>query len=88
MTGGDSAQHPMMDAVALRLTRWGLGAPAVFLLELHRPYSLFAGQFAIFLQPLLGVVVGHENMGRLAAWLSNEDGINGLISQIERGNNT
>jgi hypothetical protein len=77
----------MMDAVALRLSRWGLGAPAVFLLELHRPYSLLASQFAILLQPLLGVVVGDESVSRLAAWLSNEDGINCLISHIERGDN-
>jgi hypothetical protein len=88
MTGGDSAQHPMMDAVALQLSRWGLGAPAVFLLELHRPYFLLVGQFAILLQPLLGVVVGDESVRRLAAWLSNEDGVNCLISHIERGDNT
>ena len=86
MTGGDSAQHPMMDAVALRLSRWGLGAPAVFLLELHRPYSLLASQFALLLQPLLGVVVGDDSIRRFAEWLSNEEGINSLISHIERGN--
>ena len=78
----------MMDAVALRLSRWGLSAPAVFLLELHRPYSLLASQFAILLQPLLGAVVGDDSIRRFAAWLSNEDGINCLISHIERGDNT
>jgi hypothetical protein len=88
MTGGDSAQHPTMDAVALRLSRWGLGAPTVFLLELHRPYLLLASQFAILLQPLLGIAVGDESVKRLAQWLSNEDGVNLLISHIERGDNT
>ena len=85
MTGGDSAQHPMMDAVALRLSRWGLSAPAAFLLELHRPFSVLTSQLAIFLQPLLGGVIGDDQVRHFADWLSDEDGVDSLLSRIELG---
>jgi hypothetical protein len=75
----------MMDAVAFRLSRWGLSAPAVFLLELHRPFSLLAGQLAIFLQPLLGGPIGDDQVRSFADWLSDADSVSRLISRIERG---
>ena len=84
MRGGDSAQHPMVDAVAQWLSRWGLCAPAVFFLELHRPFSEFVAQFAILMQPMLGPIVGDHSVARFASWLSEEDGLNALITHLEQ----
>jgi hypothetical protein len=83
MKGGDSARHPTMDAVAQGLSRCGLSAPVLFFLELHRPFTYPASQFAIFFQPLLGFVVGDENVSRFARWLSDEDGLSQLIGRLE-----
>ncbi len=85
MVGGDSARHPMMDAVAQRLSRWGLVAPAIVFLELHRPFAYLAGQAAIFFQPLLGFVIGDDTVGQVAHWLSEEDGLGQLIGCLAGG---
>lgn len=83
MSGGDFPRW--LNITAQRLDQWGLRAPAIFFLELHRPFSFAASQLAIFFQPLLGFAVGDENVLRFARWLSDEDGLAQLIAQLESG---
>jgi hypothetical protein len=82
MTGGEPAREPVSELVAQSLSRWGLTAPAVVFLELHRPVAFAAGQFAIFFQPLVGFVIGDQNALRFSDWLSDEDCIARLIQRL------
>jgi hypothetical protein len=82
MTGGEPAREPVSELVAQSLSRWGLSAPAVVFLELHRPVAFAAGQFAIFFQPLVGFVIGDQNALRFSDWLSDEDCIARLIQRL------
>ncbi len=85
MSGGDASRHPLLNTVAQRLSRWGLSAPVIFFLELHRPFSYTASQFAIFFQPVLGFFVGDDTVLRFSRWLSDEDGLDQLIGCLETG---
>lgn len=85
MSGGESPRRQWLDTVALQIDRWGLRAPAIFFLALHRPFAFTAGQLAIFFQPFLGFAVGDDNVLRFARWLSTEDGLEQLIVHLESG---
>ena len=82
MTGGEPAREPVSELVAQSLSRWGLSAPAVVFLELHRPIAFAAGQCAIFFQPLLGFVIGDQNALQFSHWLANEDCITRMILRL------
>lgn len=85
MSGGDALRHPLLRTVARQLSQLGLNAPVIFFLELHRPFSCAASQFAIFFQPVLGFLVGDDNVLRFASWLSDENGLDQLILTLESG---
>ena len=82
MSGGEPARKPVSELVAQSLARWGLTAPAVVFLELHRPVAFAAGQFAIFFQSLLGFVVGDQDALRFSHWLEDEENIARLIRRL------
>ncbi len=85
MSHGNGAQHSLLDAAAQQLSQWGLSAPAIFFLELHRPFAFVASQLALFLQPLLGFFIRDDDVLRLSQWLAHEDSFDELISRLEAG---
>lgn len=85
MSDGASMRQSRLTGVARWISRLGMSAPAVFLLELHRPLSSAAGQAALFFSPFLTFVLDDESVERLAHWLSDEDGIDQLIRSLESG---
>jgi len=62
-----------------------MAAPAVFLLELHRPLSPVAGQAAYFFQPLLGLFFEDDAITHVARRLSDAHGLDELIGLLETG---
>ncbi len=85
MSDGASLRQSRLTGVARWISRLGMNAPAVFFLELHRPLSAAAGQAALFFSPFLSFVFDDESVERFAFWLSDEDGIDQLIRQLESG---
>jgi hypothetical protein len=65
------------------LSHWGLSAPVVFFLELHRPWAFVMGQLALFFQPFLNFIMSDQQATRFAQWLSTADGFDQLIRQLE-----
>lgn len=74
-----------LTGVARWISRLGMAAPAIFLLELHRPFSPIAGQAALFFQPVLGVFFDDESITRLSHGLSDAHSLDELIRQLESG---
>ncbi len=82
MSGGEPAREPMLDLVAQSLSRWGLTAPAVMLLEMHQPVAFAASQLVIFFQPLLGFIIGDQSTLRVSRWLEDEESFVRLIQRL------
>jgi hypothetical protein len=61
----------------------GLRLPALAGLEAGRPFSFIGGQFLWLLQPILGLVVSRESVGRAAQLLEEPEAIDELIDQLE-----
>ena len=72
-------------SVTQDLSHWGLAAPAIFFLELHRPFAFVMGQLALFFQPFLNFIMGDQHAVRFAQWLCEADSIDQLIHQLETG---
>lgn len=67
-----------------RIARWfnerGLQDIAAFLVDVVRPFSVFAAQTAYFIEPILG---GHNGLIRdLAQFLEDPDQMDELIDQL------
>ena len=85
MSNGASSFDSLSSGAARWLSRLGMSAPAVFLLELHRPFSFVASQSILFLQPLLGAFAGDESLARAVRWLDEGEGVRALIERLEAG---
>lgn len=70
------------DALASELRRRGLDAPALLLLEAHRPLRPLLASLAVFLSPLARPLLGRAVDGIQAA-LDDDDGYDRLIHQLE-----
>ena len=69
-------------ALATELRRRGLDAPALLLLEAHRPLRPLLGNLAIFLSPVMRSVRSRALEG-LAGGLGSDEGYDGLVRELE-----
>jgi hypothetical protein len=81
----DQAQtKALLEKIAQNVVNRRLEMPAVLFLEMHRPLSFLGSQALYFLTPLLGLVAAPEQISRLARMLDTPEGVERLISAIER----
>jgi hypothetical protein len=71
------------EALAAELRRRGIDAPALLLLEAHRPLRPLLANLAVFLSPLARPL-GHRAEAVLAA-LDDDSAYDRLIRQLETG---
>lgn len=74
----------LLDEIAAAVVRRGLGAPAVFFLEMNRPLAFLAGQATHVLVPFLAPVFGIGRMQQVARVLNDRAGVDRLLERIER----
>lgn len=74
----------LLEKIAQNVVSRRLEMPAVMFLEMHRPLSFLGSQALYFLTPLLGLVASPEQISRLARLLDTPEGVERLISAIER----
>jgi hypothetical protein len=77
-------RQALIESLANRLARRDLAAPAVFALEVARPFSFLIGQGLLFAQPLLGLFVGDGRALDLAMLLEDPASVELLIRRIEQ----
>jgi hypothetical protein len=65
------------------LSQWGLTAPVVFFLELHRPWAFVFGQLALFFQPFLNFIMGEQQAAHVTHGLSDPDYFDQWIRQLD-----
>jgi len=79
----DARREEILRQLAERIRRYGLQAPAVWLLAMHQPLGLLAGQFLLFWQPLIAPFFGGEALRDYASWLEERGNIQRLLALLE-----
>jgi hypothetical protein len=72
----------LIEQWARRIVEGGLAAPAVFLLEAHKPLAGIGAQLLLAFAPLIGSLV-RLNVGELAAFVRRPDNLDLLLARIE-----
>ena len=76
-------EEELIDRLVNWIVRQGMVTPAVFLLEINKPFSFLGGQALWMLQPLLGSAVGHDLVAAYARLLENPTNIDRLLASLE-----
>ena len=76
-------QEQLIDSVAGRVSNWGLGAPAIALLEAHKPLSFLASQALLVFVPLLTLCLGRSSLAEYASLLEDESSVERVIRRLE-----
>ena len=71
-------------AIAEGIVRRGLAAPAIFLLEAHKPLLSVLQITCEAVQPLINLVIGPTRATSLVKYLNKPGSVEHLISEIER----
>lgn len=74
----------LLDRIADAVVRWGMTAPAIFLLESSKPLNFVGSQFLHFLSPIAHSVLDARELDHVARLLERRDSVEELILRIER----
>jgi hypothetical protein len=73
----------ILNTVATRITRRGLGVPAIFFLESSKPLSFLGSQVLVFFEPFVKTFFEVKNYERFCLLLENRENVEKLIQKIE-----
>lgn len=77
-------RETILNEVTEAVARRGLQTPALFALEMHRPFAFTLSQSLILSGPLLAPLLGIERMERAARLLREPGTVELLIERLER----
>ncbi len=77
-------QDLLIERLAQKISGWGLTAPAILFLEANKPFSFIGSQALLFLQPLLGFLVGDEVIGGYAQLFEDQANVERLLQLLEQ----
>ncbi len=72
-----------VEKVANKIYNLGLTAPAILLLEAHKPLAFVGSQLLLVAQPTLDIFLPKNLTGNAANLLSNPDQLEELITRLE-----
>lgn len=75
-----------IEQVALKINRLGLNAPAILLLEAHKPLSFMGSQLLLVAQPTLNLFLSSRLVDNAVTLLADPDQLEALIAQLEPNN--
>ncbi len=73
----------LLDAVAARIARMGLGVPAIFFLESSKPLSFLGSQFLVFIEPFVKTFVDIKNYDKFCLMMEDRQNVEKLIQKVE-----
>ena len=75
----------LIERLAQKVSRWGLTAPAILFLEANKPFSFIGSQALLFFQPLLGFLLGDDEViGGYAQLFEDQANVERLLNLLER----
>lgn len=81
---GRRAAAPDIRAIAESVHRRGMGTPAIFFLEAHKPLTSIANFAAHLCSPVLVPLFGHRRISEICWLLENPGSVEELIQELER----
>ncbi|UCF78115.1 MAG: hypothetical protein JSW03_08375 [Candidatus Eiseniibacteriota bacterium] len=81
--GEEKDDDALIDAVANRVVRMGLGVPAIFFLESSKPLSFLGSQLLVFLEPFVKTFFDIKSYDRFYTLMENRDNVEKLIQRVE-----
>ena len=80
---GTLDEEALLDSVAARIARMGLGVPAIFFLESSKPLSFLGSQFLVFIEPFVKTFVDIKNYDRFCLMMEDRNNVEKLIQKVE-----
>jgi hypothetical protein len=77
------SDEAILDTVATRITRMGLGVPAIFFLESSKPLSFLGSQVLVFFEPFVKTFFEVKNYERFCRLVEERENVERLIQKIE-----
>lgn len=78
-------QANFIERIASKITDLGLAAPAIFLLEAHKPLAFLGSQLLLVAQPTLDIFVSPPFTRNTADLLADPAQLDQLIARLEAG---
>lgn len=78
-----SVPDPIIERIAKEVVEREMTAPAVFFLEMGKPFTFLGNQFLIFMNPIIQSIFNSKNYDLFTEFLEDRNNIEKLISKIE-----
>ena len=79
----DRRRDSIIDSIAEKIVDRRLETPGILFLETHKPLSFIASQATLVAMPLLGPLVGVQQMADFSKLLADRANVERLICRIE-----
>lgn len=79
----ESSKSAQIASIAELIAVRGMTMPAIFFLELHKPFSTLISAAITFSQPLIDALMGRQRARELIELLSSRESIEALIVALE-----
>ena len=76
-------EEALLDAVAARIAKMGLGVPAIFFLESSKPLSFLGSQFLVFIEPFVKTFIDIKNYDKFCLMMEDRNNVEKLILKVE-----
>jgi len=73
----------LIEGVAQAVVRRGMGTPAVFALEMHKPLCFFGSNLLLLGSPILGAFLGFGRILKFASLIEDRANVERLIKRVE-----
>ena len=78
------ADPAVMDAIARKIARIGMTAPAIFFIEMNRPLSFIGSQLMIFLEPFIMAFFDTRKYRQFALLMEDRKNIDKFLDLIDK----
>lgn len=76
-------REELIEGLVRQVNEWGMVAPAILLLQAHKPLSFLASQFLLLSQPTLEPFLGGR-VREYALLLEDRESVETILSRLER----
>lgn len=77
-------EEALLDSVATRVARMGLGVPAIFFLESSKPLSFLGSQLLVFIEPFVKTFIDIKNYDKFCLMMEDRANVEKLIQKVEQ----
>lgn len=80
----DESELELMEKLAGKVVRWGMGVPAILFLESSKPFNFIASQMMHFFNPFVSVFLDSDKYDKFAGILEKRESVEEIVRTIER----